>query len=134
MQTGAPLYNKDKISLIAKKKKKKKHPPNLEKFGWMDAKQAIFLIWPNQHLDRLPDPVTTINHGELFLSNVVIMACSNRPVFATNELRSRVHLPAFVFTPWCVRLCTAFIKVFAWTVTFTPWLQQKDKIGLGCCQ
>ena len=47
MQTGVPLYNKDKISLIAKKKKKKKRPPDLEKFGWMDAKQAIFFIWPN---------------------------------------------------------------------------------------
>ena len=44
MQTGAPLYNKDKIK---KKKKKKKRPPDLEKFGWMDAKQAIFFIWPN---------------------------------------------------------------------------------------
>ena len=28
------------------KKKKKKRPPDLEKFGWMDAKQAIFVIWP----------------------------------------------------------------------------------------
>ena len=44
MQTGAPLYNKDKIK--KKKKKKKKRPPDLEKFGWMDAKQAIFFIWP----------------------------------------------------------------------------------------
>ena len=47
VQTGAPLYNKDKISLIAKKTKQKKNrPPDLEKFGWMDAKQAIFFIWP----------------------------------------------------------------------------------------
>ena len=45
VQTGAPLYNKDKISLIAKKKQKKR-PPDLEKFGWMDAKQVIFFIWP----------------------------------------------------------------------------------------
>ena len=47
MQSGAPLYNKDKISLIAKKNKtKQKRPPDLEKLGWMDAKQAIFFIWP----------------------------------------------------------------------------------------
>ena len=45
MQTGAPLYNKDKISLVAKKKPKKKRPLDLEKLGWMDAKQEFFFIW-----------------------------------------------------------------------------------------
>ena len=42
VQTGAPWYNKDKISLIAKKKKKKKRTTDLEKFGWTLNKQFFF--------------------------------------------------------------------------------------------
>ena len=88
----------------------------------------------------------TINHGELFLSNVVIMARSSRPAFVTNELHSKKprcvwkkcscargcvrlhscsHLGAFAFISCrmhCVRnerirVRTAFIQVFAWTIT-----------------
>ena len=59
MQTGAPLYNKDKI----KKKKKKNALPtwrNLD--GWTLNKQ-FFFIWPNPGLTRVPAFSLAPEHG-----------------------------------------------------------------------
>ena len=41
VETGAPLYNKDKISLIAKKKKKNTFPTWKNLDGWTLNKQFL---------------------------------------------------------------------------------------------
>ena len=65
VQTGAPLYNKDTISLIAKKKKKKNALPTWKNLdGWTLNKQ-FFLFGLSKKLfvfsSCLPELVLIIN-------------------------------------------------------------------------
>ena len=104
MQTGAPLYIKDKISLIAKKKfkkRKKKRPPDLEKFVWMDAKQAIFFISLKYAHNIFTSRLLTAFHD--VVHQIWQILCSE-------ETLSRSLILSRVFSGYCGSLCSILNK------------------------